>query len=113
MAVLISIPPANVTTGDLNVSLSPPTDQTATLVSLETTSTHTIPAGARNVRIENAGGTSSGGVPATATVLGNDFSVGRIWEPNKQDDLSGNIEKELPSIQIDGNGSMMYISYMT
>jgi hypothetical protein len=95
------------------ISQTPPTDNTGTLVTLETTGTHTIPAGARNIIIENAGATSSGGTPTTATVNGSNFSVGRIWQPNSAQNRSGNVEIELPAININGNGSMMFIAYMT
>ena len=92
----------DISLGDVNVTT--PTREYNNITTPEETGAFNIPAGALYVKITNAGTGSGGGVPNTATVNGNDFSVGRTedWEADS-----------LPAFIINGNGSLMQITIAT
>jgi hypothetical protein len=84
-----------------------PTDTPMGATMQETTGNFNVPAGCKYVRIYNAGGDA----PATGTVNGQPWTVGRVEEYR----LIATADKNytLPAYAIVGNGSLFEISYLT
>lgn len=107
----VDFPAISVTVGDVNVNPTPPTAGTLTITTIQSTGVINIPAGMEWVRIYNAGTTSSGGNAATATVNGTDWAVGRNEPWTAKLDEASQVYKKTPAIAINGNGSMMQVTY--
>ncbi len=85
--------------------------QDMSVVNMEETAAFTIPAGARYLKIYNAGFVHSGDMAVNATVNGADFSPGNTLELKATYDREANKYLELPSINGNGNGARLFITY--
>jgi hypothetical protein len=111
MANIIGIPPASISTGEITVSLTPPSAGSTTISTGETTGVFNIPAGCYWVRIRNAGFVQDGDQEEEATINGGSWSVGREeFFQATLDEVAG-VYKKLPAIAINGNGSRVFYSY--
>lgn len=113
MARIISSTPASITTGAINVGLKPDDPASQSIITGETTTTFTIPAGTSWVKIRNAGFVQQGDLEAIIQVNGSDWSVGReeVFECKRDTVLQ--LLKLNPSFAIVANGSRVFYSYAT
>ena len=106
--------PASITTGNINLSLPPPTAVNGSLTTLELVSgSHAIPAGAKWVSIYNAGLIETGDDPnQPVTVNGVTWSVGRREVFTTQQNEAAAQQVNLPAITVVSSGSRVLISYI-
>ena len=97
--------PAEITTGAISVTTTPPVDVTPSLIPIDTTADFVVPANAKSVRLENIGGLS----PAASTVNGDIVRPGyKLYE---KQDWDGVDRLKLPAISVVTNGSRWVGSY--
>jgi hypothetical protein len=111
MAYIQSSLPATLSVEEVTVEITPPTESSLSITTIETTGAISVPAGARWAQIRNAGFVQDGDDEANATIQGQSWSPGREerWEAFL--DQANNELLLLPAITGNGNGSRVFITY--
>lgn len=97
--------------GEVTAEINAKTE-VGSIVTGETTGVIVIPAGALWVELANAGAVQPGDIPASATILGGSWSVGRKERWFAEWNTNLNEYNYLPEISINGNGARVFYTYM-
>lgn len=106
--MIVSIPPGGSGGGG-----TPADPGSLTITTLETLGAFSVPAGALWIEIRNAGLVQDGDAENDATVLGQDWSVGRVERWEAVYDTATNQFLSLPAVTGNANGSRVFITYAT